>query len=73
MPPDPGFLHSAIVPHHGPGLIEGNAPIDADHIATCLTHRPEDGGRPGAEMNERHPFMLEAVKISCTCGMTYSA
>lgn len=31
-------LHRTIVPHHGPGLIKRDTPINADHIAARLSH-----------------------------------
>ena len=55
-------LHRAIMPDHGPGLVQVNPPVDPDDIATCLAHLPKNGRRAGAEMNHRHAFPLEPIE-----------
>src|SRR5512138_3505331 len=53
-------LHGAIVTDHSPRLIQMNAPIDSDHIASCFPHLAQQGGGAGAEMDQWHALPLQS-------------
>ncbi len=55
-------LDGAIMPDHGPSLIEVNAPIHPDDISARFTHLPQDRGRTGAKMDHGHAFALQSGK-----------
>ena len=47
-------LHAAVVPDLLPAAVERDAPVEADHVPSGLGHLPQEGGRPGAEVDRRH-------------------
>src|SRR5688572_4432526 len=47
-------LNRPLAPDSRPGGIDGNAPVDADHVATGSRKVLQERRRPGAEMDERH-------------------
>ena len=59
-------LYGAVVSHHGPGLIDRDTPIDADHVTRMAVV-------PVPKWISGTPSCLRPSKINCTCGMTYSA
>ncbi len=52
-------LDGAILAGELPALVEGDAPVEADHVAAGVGHRREQRDRAGAEVDRRHAGLAQ--------------
>ena len=45
-------LHGHVGPEAGPGFVEIDPPVEADHVAARALHERQQGGRAGAEVDD---------------------